>query len=349
MKSSDRSIGIVSCDSPPFIGGMGRHVGSLCEGFHTAGVTAHIVDRTHRPYAWACGRNIGFSLGVRRTLENFVHDHGITLLQVHVGPGGVLLPFFPSTVPVVLTVNHTYAAQSRLLGQYWKKIFIPFERRMYEHAQQMIAISEDTANSLENDYGIPRERIAIIHCGFELSPWIHADCEESDRDHRSCVFIGRPDVRKGWDLLRNAWSIVRKNMPHATLAVVGWDDVSRDGISFLGRLSDQDLRSLIGRARTTICPSRLEGFGLTAAESIACGTPVVATSVAGLQRVVHEKRSGIFVDINPISIAHGVITMLQDDFLWRQLHDGCRVERARFDITKEIHAHLTLFDAVYSS
>lgn len=345
MTSSKLIIGIISPDSPPFIGGMGRHVGSLVEGFRKEGVTVHVFDRRHRRVAFALAKNIGFSFGLRFRLQRFVHKNRITILHVHAGPGGVLMPFLPYGVVTVITANHTYAAQAKLPGQAWKKIFTVIEKRMYERAHSIIAISDDTAASLRSDYGIPASKITVIPCGLDLAPWVKADAESRDK-HR-CVFVGRPDTRKGWDILEAAWPIVRKNFPSAMLHVVGWNESPRDGMQFLGRLSDTDLRALVGSARLCVCPSRLEGFGLAAAESVASGTPVVAARVAGLQHVVAHDTTGLLVSPDPESVAAGIIRILGDDALWQMLHARCRESRQLFDRDAEIIAHAKLFGALH--
>jgi len=337
---------MVSCDAPPFIGGMGRHVGSLIDGLRKEGIAVHVFDRSRRKIAYGLGKNLGFSFGLRFRLHSFVTKNRITILHIHSGPGGVLLPFFRRGIKVIVTANHTYVAQSRLPGQAWKKIFVALEKKTYQRADAIIAISEDTAESLRQEYGIPASRITVIGCGFDLAPWIAAD--NDIRKKHSCVFVGRPDTRKGWDILLAAWPTVYSVIPTATLAVVGWKDKSREGITFLGRISDIDLSILLGSSHLVVCPSRLEGFGLSAAESTASGTPVLATLVPGLQRVIQPGRTGILVDPHPASIAQSIVHILQDDVLWNRLHEGCRTYRSAFDIKREISAHLDVFRALYS-
>lgn len=346
MTSSNPVIGIVSPDAPPFIGGMGSHVGSLIDGFRKEGMTVHVFDRSRRKIMYALGKNLGFSFGLRFRLQAFIAQHHIDILHVHSGPGGVLMPFFPRGAKVVVTANHTYAAQSRLPGQAWKRIFTALEKKTYERADAIIAISEDTALSLRDEYGIPLSRITVIGCGFDLAPWIAADSDS--RKKHSCVFVGRPDTRKGWDILRAAWPAVVSAIPTATLSVVGWREESREGMTFLGRIPNAQLASLVGSTRLMVCPSRLEGFGLAAAESTAAGTPVLATLVPGLQRVIQPGRTGILVDPNPVLVAHRIIQILQDDALWNTLHEGCRTYRPAFDTKREISAHLDRFRALYS-
>jgi glycosyltransferase involved in cell wall biosynthesis len=69
----------------------------------------------------------------------------------------------------------------------------------------------------------------------------------------------------------------------------------RNRVKFTGKLSSEDLRREYHSAQVTAVPSLYEGFGLPAAESMACGTPVVATSAGALPEVVGEDGAGVLV------------------------------------------------------
>ncbi len=342
---SDLHIGMVSVDSPPHIGGIGRHVGSLVEGLRASGVSVSVFDRSQRPLTYRFGRNVGFSAGLSRALLPWISAEKIDLLHVHAGPGGVFLPSAP--IPMIVTANHTYAQQSRLPWQRWKSVFTSAERMTYLSAHAVVCISEDTADSIRQDYGIARARVCTIPCGFDLRPWHEKDAEK--RDRKSCVFVGRADTRKGFDLLLEAWRMVHASDPEAVLSVAGVSGTDQPGIRYLGRIGDDRLHTLVGSARMLIAPSRMEGFGLAAAEAIAAGTPVVATDSAGLRCVVRDGVTGCLVSCDPASIAHMVGNLLRDDALWGHLHDGCRNGRIQFDRARETDAYRALYDEVYSA
>jgi glycosyltransferase involved in cell wall biosynthesis len=59
-------------------------------------------------------------------------------------------------------------------------------------------------------------------------------------------------------------------------------------ITFTGFLPDADVVALYGGATATVLPSLGEGFGLTAAESAACGTPVVASDIPALRELLGD-------------------------------------------------------------
>lgn len=60
-------------------------------------------------------------------------------------------------------------------------------------------------------------------------------------------------------------------------------------------------------------PSRFEGFGLSAAESMAAGRPVVGTNIEGLSEIIQDKVTGYLVPANDRSeLAKGIIKLLDD-------------------------------------
>jgi glycosyltransferase involved in cell wall biosynthesis len=290
--------------------------------------------------------NLSFSFELRRLMSRWIRENGIALLHVHTGPGGILLSRRPD-VPLIVTANHTYFQQSRLRGQGWKRFLVPAERRTYAFADSIICISDDTAQVLQSTYGVSREKIKIIPCGFPLASWGAQDTGLSGRS-LNVVFVGRPDRRKGWDLLRLAWSRVRAALPHAQLHIVGFTDVPLSGVVFHGRLPEKELQTLVGKSRCLLCPSAFEGFGLAAAEAIAAGTPVVATDVAGLRQSV-GKQAGLLVSPDTGVFADAIIRCLSDDVLWHRLHAGCLEKRADFDPDREVLAHTEVYRALYSA
>lgn len=345
MSSADFRIGVVSWDYDPPYGGMGVHARTLVSGLRESGADVQVFSR--RDVWYVPGRSVGFSLALPFVLSRWIKRHRIEVLHVHAGPGGVFLLQGPG-IPVVVTANHTYAQQSRLPGQWWKRPLLPLERRTYRMARRIACLSPDTADSVKHSYGIPESTVGVVPCGFPLGPWVRAD-EPLSRRSPSAVFVGRKDLRKGFDLLFAAWPHVLARVPGAVLHVVGFSGALAPGIRFHGRIADPELHGLAGGVRCLVCPSRLEGFGLAAAEAIAAGTPVIACDSDGIRSVVADGISGILTTPDPQAIADAVVTLIQDDALWRRLHDGCLAERGQFDAAAETASYRRIFDSVYLS
>src|SRR6185436_19452853 len=77
------------------------------------------------------------------------------------------------------------------------------------------------------------------------------------------------------------------------------------GVTWLGRLSDDELARLYRGARCLVYPSLYEGFGIPVAEAMACGTPVVTSRDSAMADVAGE--AAVLVDpLDPRSIADGM-------------------------------------------
>jgi len=341
MSSAKPHIGMVSWDFDPPIGGMGSHVRSLVESLRSDGWPVSVLSQKDIRIP---GRNIGFSIALMFVLRRWIKRQGIDILHVHTGPGGVLL-FRSVPVPLVVTANHTYHQQAQLPRQRWKCFLFPWERRTYRLAHRVVCISADTEEILCKEYAIPRSVLSVIPCGFSL-PKLPADAEHIRRS-LAVVFVGRPDVRKGWGVLFRAWERVHAVLPEAILHVVGFSGVSRPAVRFHGRLSAAELRSLVMDSRCVVCPSLFEGFGLSAAEAIASGTPVVATNVAGLRSIIRNEQTGLLSPVEPTAFADRILRVLTDDSLWEHLRRGGLADRHRFDSSLERDAYASLYRALY--
>jgi glycosyltransferase involved in cell wall biosynthesis len=144
------------------------------------------------------------------------------------------------------------------------------------------------------------------------------------RRPNSLLFVGNTDdSKKGIFYLLKALTllpeeitltIVDQGIPHKTYApqlAQGLRLTHR--VIFTGKVSGEVLRQLYTSSAVVILPSLYEGFGLPAAESMACGTPVIATRAGALPEVVGEGGAGIFVPArDPGALAQAVLDVLRD-------------------------------------
>jgi glycosyltransferase involved in cell wall biosynthesis len=80
-------------------------------------------------------------------------------------------------------------------------------------------------------------------------------------------------------------------------------------IAFDSQLSDHQLAVRYRQALATVCAARMEPFGLTALESMACGTPVVAIKEGGFLETMVDGETGLLVNANPEALAAGIATL----------------------------------------
>ncbi|PQP34808.1 hypothetical protein C6A37_05825 [Desulfobacteraceae bacterium SEEP-SAG9] len=135
--------------------------------------------------------------------------------------------------------------------------------------------------------------------------------------------VGRLRSEKGHLILLDAMAEVTKVIPEVKLLVVG-DGPDRaklnerakklgivDHILWLGAKEQSEVFDLYSVMDVVVVPSLFEGFGLTAAEAMAAGKPVVASAVDGLNEIIEDNVTGYLFPVGDnISLARNIIRLL---------------------------------------
>jgi len=149
------------------------------------------------------------------------------------------------------------------------------------------------------------------------------------------LFVGRAEPRKGLGVLLQAFALLRKRMPDATLVVAGAtrrqvleteradNDLPVDltGVEALGWIDDEQKVAQLGEAEVLCAPSlAAESFGIVLAESMAAGVPVVASDLAGYRAVLRDGEAGRLTPPGePVVLADALYDLLQDEAERRRL------------------------------
>lgn len=130
-------------------------------------------------------------------------------------------------------------------------------------------------------------------------------------DEQVAVCVARLARQKGVDVLLDAWQEVAG--PGRRLVVVGEgpDGPSLrtragDGVDFAGALPRQEAIGWMRAADVVVAPSRWEGMALVPMESLAVGTPVVASDVAGVRELIDEACGSVVPPEHPRALARAV-------------------------------------------
>ena len=165
------------------------------------------------------------------------------------------------------------------------------QRLVAHRIDRIITGSATSAVSVQEAFGLSSESIAVIHDGVDTDVFCPLEGVEPERG--SVLFVGNSEDRnKGARYLLEALDMLKEELDfHVTFVDnVRWrlklaprlvrDFGLSSRVAFSGRVSREELVELYNRATLVVCPSLYEGFGLPAAEAMACGTPVLATTGA---------------------------------------------------------------------
>ena len=232
-------------------------------------------------------------LGRGRRLPLVVHFHGPWSLEGRASGDGILRQTVKRTV----------------------------ERLVYRRADEAIVLSRAFGRLLIERYGVSPWRVNVIPPGVDLAQFSPGDRSSARLE------LGLPDgawiafavrrlvPRMGIDVLLDSWS--RLPVDRGLLLIAGDGPLrsplerrAPSGVRFIGAVNDELLRSYYRAADVSVVPSRsLEGFGLVALESLACGTPVIVTAVGGLPEVVSGLPGDVVVPRdNPAALADRLAT-----------------------------------------
>jgi glycosyltransferase involved in cell wall biosynthesis len=165
----------------------------------------------------------------------------------------------------------------------------------------IVTLSESSKREMVDELGFKPDRVTVIEPGIDprFTPG-------GDRSPTPLIVgVGRLVPVKDFPRLIRIADRVHRDVPDLQLVIVG-DGYERDDLQSLivdlgaegwirlaGRVSDDELISLYRRAWAVVSASVREGWGMTMTEAAACGTPAVATDIAGHADAVIDGRSGL--------------------------------------------------------
>ena len=207
---------------------------------------------------------------------------------------------------------------------------------------RVIAVSVSTKDAVHRIYGVPTSKIEVIFNGVEAKRFTRRDIALNGNEDDVCriLSIKLDDPRKGLHHLLAALPLVLEKVPRAELIVAGpkpFGDYGRyiqnlldkyrisAKVVLTGEVSFDDLVSLYLSSHLVVVPSAYEGFGIVVLEAGACGKPVIASDIAGLNEAVVDGKTGFLVDVEDTGLfAATIVKVLSDDPLRRQLGENAR-------------------------
>ncbi len=226
---------------------------------------------------------------------------------------------------------------------------LAMEQTLIQSVDCIIAATADERTQIMRYCGVSASRIQVIPCGVDLALFVPYDRQRMrqrfglDPQRPVLLFAGRLDPFKGPDILLRAAALMEQE---AQIVIVGGvltndsdlqnlrtlaaDLDIEQRVLFLGAQPQDVLPLLYSAADVTVVPSYHESFGLVAVESLACGTPVVATRAGGLMTVVHNDENGYLVPRCPGFFAERLDAILRNPDIQARMHAAARPSVSQF-------------------
>ncbi len=223
------------------------------------------------------------------------------------------------------------------------------------------AISKSTKYMLIKR-GFDKKKVYVVYPGID-GKIFNPSASPSIRGKKpAIIFLGRPAAVKGVHYLIRAMPMVINKFPGAKLILLLSKNPANDyknavnmvknlglqkNVIFLNSRPVEELPGVIRSADVCVVPSLSEGYGFSAAESVSCGVPAIASKVGSLPEIIKNGYNGLLCDpASPASIAENVIKVLSDKKLKRYLASNGPRSVKKFDWDRGTRQYIKLYKSV---
>jgi glycosyltransferase involved in cell wall biosynthesis len=257
--------------------------------------------------------------------------------------------------PLVVATHSVNETESTAHGWFYRQTYSRLYRYNARQADAVIVPGERTRKAVSRYYGVPDERLHIVHQGADDAFHPMDDKPELlsatrrrffGEDRPYLLFVGKGSPRRNIPMLIEAFARIKKEgrCPHGLLlfgpykgdvplgALLSKFGVERDVVETPGVVERHaDLAPVYAAADVFIHPSENEGWSMTTVEALASGTAVIAADRGGLGEVAANHAYMIEPCVD--SLANAIREVLSDDQLRAELRKKARTrgEALRWD------------------
>ncbi|MDD5312237.1 MAG: glycosyltransferase family 4 protein [Dehalococcoidia bacterium] len=269
-----------------------------------------------RAYRYLCGDG--------RKKYDVVHDNQTMAYGI--------LDIMKAGYPVVETIHHPVTIDRDMAVQSARTIkgkidyyrwfsFVNMQIKVARQLPHIITVSQVASRHISEVFKIPQSRLNVIYNGIDTDIFSPSD-DVKRADNMILMVMSRDTLVKGLRFLLEALAAIKEKYD-MKLVVVGQTMKGSDSEELIGRLSLADrvsfreridtaeLVNLYRQATIMAVPSTYEGFGLPAAEAMACGAPVISTTAGALPEVVGD--AGVLIAPADSKVLAGAIAELMDN------------------------------------
>jgi len=196
------------------------------------------------------------------------------------------------------------------------------DRLTARYCRVEVCVSRAVARFQQERTGLPGEYFRVIENGIDLDRFAPGTATERSSAAPLVLSIGRLDPQKDFPTLLRAWRTVNARLPAARLTIAGEGpqaaglraicaELELRNVEFPGFV--RDVPALLRESSLYVQPSAWEGFGLSVAEAMACGLPVIVSDADSLPELVAHERTGlVFPKGREGALAEAMLRLLQD-------------------------------------
>jgi glycosyltransferase involved in cell wall biosynthesis len=231
----------------------------------------------------------------------------------------------------------------------WKSRFYEVRKRLiYRLTTNIVPVSEAALEDVSSGCGIDRSKCQVQYNSLSDPLMVINEAGEVNQIKNRLTCVGRLYPVKGQDVLIQAMAILKPKFPDLMVEFAG-DGPSKDHYTrlasdldvaencvFWGELPYGEVLKKMASSYATVCPSKDDACPLVNIESMAVGTPVIASAVGGIPELIRDGVDGFLVPPeNPVRLAEKIELLLSNPQLRQVMGRNARQNYlARFEQEK---------------
>ncbi len=244
--------------------------------------------------------------------------------------------------PIIL---HVHSVESDRAGsKHGNPLVHEIENMSLHMADRVIAVSQHTKNAIIRDYGVPTDKIEVVHNSIESDDIVPLEADNSysyleamkKLGYRVVVNVGRLTIQKGLPNLLMAAKAVVERAPKTLFLIVGSGEQLYELIELAAGLGigpnvifadfqrGKTWRDAFAIGDLFVMPSVSEPFGLTPLEAAGYGTPSLVSKQSGISEVLNNCLKVDFWDVD--EIANKITAVMRSDALRDELGHNVSIE-----------------------
>ncbi len=266
----------------------------------------HEIERS----GYALFRDIGspFTIHSASSMAKVVKSEQIDIIHSHYAIPHAVSAYLAKQINPVKTVVTTHGSDTHTLGKH--NSYQPTISLALKKSDMVISVSKFLARETETVFGLENNSVRVIY------DFINTDIfNPIDFNNKELSIIQASNFRsvKRIPLLIKIFSKIHEEFPDWKLKLVGDGPELTTSVRITRELNMQhqveflgvraDIPNLFSKSSILISGSEVESFGLTIAEAMACGTPIIAPRVGGIPEVVDDNVTGLLYDSSDMADA----------------------------------------------
>lgn len=262
------------------------------------------------------------------------------------------VPFFSYLVnkKAIALVHHVHQEVLKLeVNPILAEIIRLAEKRIKDY-KYIISVSQTTKNDLVRKLRVDESKIHVIYNGVD-----HEKFKPGKKSEEPMVlWIGRlMKYKNPFDVIE----IKRRMKYKAKFVAIGGGELQqkfaevakKEGIEYLGRVSEEEKIKAYQRAWVLVSTSFIEGWGMTVVEANACGTPAVAYATGALPEIIKNEYNGFTVNYKDFDeMAKKIDYIISDENVMKKLSKNSFEESMKYDWDKTAEEYRKFIGKVYN-